>query len=459
MLRSNHMSARLWEKGESIDAAVHAFTVGDDPIVDRSLVAWDALASAAHARMLASIGIMQPEDVAAAVTELRAVFVEGLNNTFVIPPELEDCHTAIENRLVAKLGEAGKRVHAGRSRNDQVLVASRLWLKNAVMQRARDMLNACAGFTEQARDTIDIPLPGHTHMQAAMPACVGMWFHAFAEWLLQLARDALTLLNSIDSNPLGVGSGFGVSLDLDRSMTTQLLGFARVQRSPIDVQNSRGRMELKYLSWCCEVAQMLEKLSWDLILFSSREFGYCKLPLKFTTGSSIMPQKRNPDVLELIRGSGASIRAARTELELVIAKLPSNYHRDFQLTKAPTLRGDEKVHACLLLLPRLASEITWERPRLEAEMTDDLYATYETFRLVKAGMTFRDAYQEVARRLAEGTFVKNDLAKEFEPIRETAKTELTAIEGEAKALSDNLQRTFCTFHSVQESVFDVSRLG
>lgn len=435
---------------------MHSFTVGEDPINDRNLVAWDALASAAHARMLSSIGLIAPSDLDAIVKELREIFIEGLNDTFEIPVELEDCHTAIENRLVAKLGEAGKRVHAGRSRNDQVLVATRLWLKNAILQRSRDLVTVGTAFLEQAEATIHLPMPGHTHMQTAMPSSVGMWYQAFAEWQMQLARDGLSLLERVDSNPLGAGSGFGVSLDLDREMTTKLLGFDRVQRSPIDVQNSRGRMELKFLSWCCEIAQMVEKVSWDLILFSSREYGYCTLPTKFTTGSSIMPQKRNPDVLELLRATGAQVRAARTELEWVIGKLPSNYHRDFQLSKAPTFRGDDRVHASLAVLPRLALEIVWNEKTLREHMTDELYATYEVFRSVKAGLPFRDAYKKTAESLASGTFERAELANDFEGIRQTARREMKALHSEIAAVSEKLQRTFCTFQSVQESVFIVT---
>lgn len=449
------MTTRLWEKGDAIDASVHAFTVGDDPLIDRRLAAWDALASAAHARMLAEIGILPLEDMKAIVLELREIFVESLNGSFEIPQEFEDCHTAIENRLVDKLGEPGKRLHAGRSRNDQVLVAARLWLKNSVMQRGRDLLSAATVFLAQARATIDVPMPGHTHMQPAMPSCVGMWFHAFAEWQLHLVNDGMALLTSLDSNPLGVGSGFGVSIELDRGVTTRLLGFARKQRNPIDVQNSRGRMELKFLNWCCEISQMVEKLSWDLILFSSKEYGYCTLPVKFTTGSSIMPQKRNPDVLELLRATGARTRAARGELDWLIGKLPSNYHRDFQFTKAPTFSGDDRTRESLALLPRLASEVVWNEEHLATRMSDDLYATYEVFRMVKEGSPFRDAYKAIAKKLEQGQFSKADLAKDFAPIRSELQQDMDSLEVEMKSSSDLLQRTFCTFHSEQENVFNV----
>jgi argininosuccinate lyase len=426
---------RLWDKGSPVDGAVHAFTVGDDPVTDLHLVEWDCLASAAHARMLASISIIEATQLPLLLASLKEIRQEAINGKFEIPVELEDCHTAIENVLVSQHGELGKRIHAGRSRNDQVLVAMRLLVKDRLITTLTQLTTIGETLLDHAKKHLELNLPGYTHMQPAMPASVGMWAHAFGEWASDLLRRGLEVLNALDCNPLGAGSGFGVSLPIDRQMTTRLLGFARVERSPIYVQNNRGRHELRALNYFTEIGAFLEKLAWDLLLFSSREYGFCAIPLKFTTGSSIMPQKRNPDCLELLRAVGGRLRGARDELEWVTAKLPSNYHRDFQWTKAPFIRADGYLKPALAIIPSVVEELTWNTDRLSAAMTDDLYATYEVFRDVVRGKPFREAYQNVATQLSTGTFRREDLATDFGGIIATTKSDLEACAAETAEAS------------------------
>lgn len=436
---SKEMTGRLWEKGEEIDSAVHAFTVGNDPEIDLRIVRWDIVASAAHARMLRSIKVLSEEDLQGIIGALQEAHTLALEGRFIIPRELEDCHTALEGFLTDRLGEVGKRVHAGRSRNDQVLVTMRLATKDLMLTMMERLAACAAALLKRSAEVDGIPLPGYTHMQPAMPSGVDMWCQSFAEWCLELLGDGFRVLSSIDSNPLGTGSGFGVTLPLDRDLTTKLLGFARVQRNPIHAQNSRGRMELKALRWLEDGASLVEKFAWDTILFASREYGFFKLPVQFTTGSSIMPQKRNPDVLELMRGSAARIRGAAREVEYVIAKLPSSYHRDFQLTKDPVIRAFDCAGTIFSLLAYVADRITVDSDRISSAMTDDLYATYHVFRQVKDGVPFRDAYKDTAARLGNDTMKREILESDYAMIQDSLRVERAAALSELGGYESELK--------------------
>ena len=330
---------RLWDKGGKPDPLVHRFTVGDDPRLDLRLVHFDCLGSAAHARTLERAGLLTADEADRLVAELAQIDALAGEGRFAIPDELEDGHTAIESHLTAALGELGQKIHTGRSRNDQVATAMRLFMRQHALQWADAMPAVIAALAQRIRGDGATPMPGYTHMQPAMPSSVGLWLHAFAEALLEQLRAAGQLLAQIDCCPLGTGAGYGVPLPLDRGYTAALLGFSRVQRNPIDVQNSRGRMETYFVRVAADVAAVLEKLSSDLLLFSTAEFGFFSLPEALTTGSSIMPQKQNPDVLELIRAGAGRLRARQHELEWLVGKLPSGYHRDLQLTKGADDRG------------------------------------------------------------------------------------------------------------------------
>ncbi len=400
--------SRLWDKGDALDRLIHAFTVGDDPQVDLHLVYWDCLGSAAHARTLEKAGVLTSEECAGLIAGLAEIARLASEGRFEIPLELEDCHTAIEAHLTTTAGEAGQKIHTGRSRNDQVATAMRLYMRHHAL-RWMELLDrfACACL-ERARRDGDVPMPGYTHLQPAMPSSVGLWLAAWAEAAVEHMASGLDLLHRLDRCPLGTGAGFGISLPLDRQWTAELLGFSKIQRNPIDVQNSRGRFETYFLRVGVDVAGMLEKLAVDLVLFATREFGFVKLPVEMTTGSSIMPQKRNPDVVELVRGHAGVVRGRLAQLEWVCAKLPSSYHRDLQLTKAPVVAGVQDVDAMLTVMTRVVDGLAFDAQRLRAAMSDELYAADAAYALVRQGVPFREAYRRVGADIAGGAFSAPD---------------------------------------------------
>lgn len=396
--------SQLWAKDLPLDALIHRFTVGDDPRIDLALVEHDAAGSAAHARTLARAGLLSQEDLKSLLPELERVAARAWAGEFVIAPEQEDCHTAIEWALVEACGDAGKRIHLGRSRNDQVLVALRLW------QRARffETLDAVAALANALLDVADehrdVPMPGYTHMRRAMPSSVGQWASGFAEGLLEELRAARGVFERLDQCPLGAAAGFGVPLALDRAFTADALGFSRVQRATVDAQNSRGRHELALVGWLTSIGLTVEKLCWDLALYSTEEFGFVSLPDAFTTGSSIMPQKRNPDVLELARARCRELRGRQTLIAELAGGLPSSYHRDFQLLKRPLMDAVGDAHTLWVVMRHVVAGLEFHHERMAAACSDELYAAHEACRRVGAGATFRDAYRAVAAEILDGGF-------------------------------------------------------
>lgn len=419
------MSKRLWDKGQkngsgdqrgALNQRVLEFTVGSDYLDDLNLLSWDAIASAAQARMLEAVNILSPEECTALLGELHAIYQESLDGRFSIPLELEDCHTAIEVRLVERCQDAGKRIHTGRSRNDQVLTAMRLYLRSAVL----DMLEKTASLTQallqRALQDWQVQMPGYTHMQAAMPSSIGLWLHSFAESFQEEISEGLNLLQLINTNPLGAAAGFGVPLPLDRELTANLLKFSRVQWNPIQTQNSRGRYELKVICWMRDIAALVEKLAWDLQLYNTAEFGFVTFPLELTTGSSIMPQKRNPDCVELLRAKASRIRGRAAELEWIVGKLPSNYHRDFQYTKAPVFFVNQELQAMLPVCQLIIEEMVINTSKLELAMGAEVFATYDAFIRVREGVPFRDAYRATAQNLEQGNLDIPRLRQEFDVV-------------------------------------------
>ncbi|MBU8899771.1 argininosuccinate lyase [Corallococcus sp. M34] len=398
------MADTLWGKGQPLDAAIHRFTVGDDPIVDLSLVPHDALGSAAHARMLAHVGLLKPSEAADLVAALHQLHDEARAGQFTILPEQEDGHTALEVALVVRAGEAGKRIHLARSRNDQVLLALRLLMREELLTLGARVAELAGAFLDFAEAHAALPLPGYTHLRRAMPSTFGLWAMAFAEGLLEELEALKGVWSRLDRCPLGAAAGFGVPLPIDRKYVASLLGFSRVQRSPIDAQDSRGRHESALLGWACSVAGTLEKWLWDVQLYSMDEFGFLKLPDAFTTGSSIMPQKKNPDVVELARGRCRELRGLAHQVEAVAGGLPSSYHRDFQLLKRPTLSALTSMRALVEVLTRLVPALQVQPEAAARACDDSLYAAHHAYVLVAQGLPFRDAYREVGRQLGEGTF-------------------------------------------------------
>ncbi|MCL4131024.1 UNVERIFIED_CONTAM: hypothetical protein GTU68_027009 [Idotea baltica] len=418
------MNKALWAKGSSVNKAMQEFTVGNDPEIDLNFIKFDIIGSLAHAKMLNKIDILNNDELEKITTELKKLLEVVKNEDYKIDRSFEDCHTAIEHELTQKIGDIGKKIHTGRSRNDQVLLAIRLYLRENISNVLTLLVDFNTSLLNKITELGDVPLPGYTHMQKAMPSSLGMWLHSFAEWALELINEGTLLLDSINTSPLGAASGFGVPLNLDREYVAKLLGFKGSQRSVIHVQNSRGRYELKALRYLEDCFHLIEKFSIDFILYNTQEFGFLNLPKSLTTGSSIMPQKHNPDILELLRGNAAKVRGSANELQWVIAKLPSNYHRDFQYSKEPVVRAFNSTLQSLPMLITVTDSLTVNEEKLKNSMTDDLYATYDTYMRVRNGTPFREAYKETANLISEDKLDVSQLKKDFKIIEEKAKLEI-----------------------------------
>lgn len=386
---------RLWDKGGEVDDLVLRFTVGDDHWWDNLLVAYDVTASKAHVSMLASCGHLAPELAARLQEKLDAVGEAHANGEWVITREEEDCHTAIENRL----GEDGAWVHLGRSRNDQVLAAMRLFLRDAVNELAAGTRSVAEALGKiQPRDQ---KIPGYTHLHRAMPSTVGLWADGFASELLDDAVGFQACRRRLGKNPLGSAAGYGTpGLALDRDQTTQSLGFSETQEPVTAVQLSRGKAEAEVAFACALVLQDLGRLAADLALFSSAEFGFVRLPGAFTTGSSIMPQKRNPDVFELVRAHSAQAPATVQAILALTAKMTSGYHRDLQLIKPPLFRLLDVTGDCLGVMAHALPHVEFLSDRCEAALDPSLFAAEQAFRLAKEqGIPFREAYKKIGETL------------------------------------------------------------
>jgi argininosuccinate lyase len=390
----------LWDKGgQGVDQAAQAFLAGEDVVWDRHLFLFDVAASRAHVEGLARVNVLRADEAASLVAELDALARAFTAGTFVLDARHEDGHSAIEAHLTEKLGDTGRKVHTGRSRNDQVLVAQRLFLKDA-LEKLRACCVAVADVClERAQRDANTVMPGYTHLQRAVPSTVGLWLAAYAEGFADVAHLAVATRSWVDANPLGTAAGYGINLPLDRDGVTAALGFARVQVNPMYAQNSRGRFELQALGVLLQALLDVRRLAWDLSLYTTAEFGFVSLPQQFTTGSSIMPNKRNPDVVELLRASVSPVHAAMTEVTDTLS-LPGGYHRDLQATKPPVLRAFEGGLRALSLLPAVLQAMTLHPDRMAAAISPDMFATDRAVELAVVGVPFRDAYKKVASELA-----------------------------------------------------------
>ncbi len=393
------MAGLIWQKSNTtVDERIMRFLAGEDVLLDQALFLYDIRASIAHVHGLFRIGVLseaESEALCKKLEELGGLFESG---EFVLDARFEDGHSAIEDFLVAELGETGKKVHTGRSRNDQVLVAQRLYLLDALEQIAELCGEAADVALERAEAEKDVPMPGYTHLQRAVPSSVGMWFAAFAEAFIDNAELAKATRALIDANPLGTAAGYGVNLPLDRAGVTEELGFARMQVSPIYAQNSRGKFEMQALMAMNQSLLDVRRLAWDLSLFTTAEFGFVELPDQYTTGSSIMPNKRNPDVVELLRAAAAPTQGAINELWAILS-LPSGYHRDLQATKGPVLRALTSGLDALALVPQLLANLKFDAAKMRAAISSDMYATDRAIELTAEGVPFREAYRQVAEEL------------------------------------------------------------
>jgi argininosuccinate lyase len=392
---------RLWDKGTLLDARVLEFTAGDDHLLDNRLVRYDIEASIAHAEMLGAQRLLSAQDLALIREALTAIGAEHAGGAWRISLEQEDCQTAIENLLTARIGAAGGRLHAGRSRNDQVLAALRLYLRDAA-----DVLRRGATAVADALDALagrhgEMALPGYTHMQQAMPSSVALWAQGFAAEIRDDAEGLDQAQRRIGKNPLGSAAGYGTpNLELSREDTRRRLGFAVTQEPVTAVQLSRGKAEAHLLFEVTLLAQDMGRLAADLLLYYTQEFGFVTLPEAFTTGSSIMPQKRNPDVFELVRGRSAVAQAALNEVLGITQKMTSGYHRDLQLIKPPLFRGIDSCLQTLEILPSALDGVGFRPDHIRLE--PGIHAAAAANALVaKEGIPFREAYRRVAAKLKE----------------------------------------------------------
>jgi argininosuccinate lyase len=393
------MSNFIWSKGDNPkgnncgpDEAVQKLLSGEDVILDRHLFLFDMAATIAHVNGLGRIDVLTADEVETLTKGLDDLAEEFKAGKFILDAPYEDSHSAIEDWLTKKLGAVGSKVHTGRSRNDQVQVALRLYMKD----RLNRLATRCANFGEtllnRAEEMHDWPMPGYTHLQRAVPSSVGLWLGGLAEGFIDIAGLAQMTATWMNTCPLGTAAGYGVNLPLDREGVSDELGFDRVQINPMYAQNSRGRFELQALSVLAQASLELRRFAWDLSLFATGEFNFITMPSRYVTGSSIMPNKKNPDVVEILRGHHGVVQGAMAELQAIIS-LPSGYHRDLQLTKPPLLRAFEAMGPALIVVDDLAKDMILNRKTMADAIESDMFATDITIEAATSGENFRDAYK------------------------------------------------------------------
>lgn len=395
----------LWQKNKSSHAAVHQFTAGNDQSFDLLLAPYDVNASLAHAAMLCKIGLLTETEFAAIKNELQHIRERMAKGEWQIEPGSEDCHSQLELDLTRALGETGKKIHAARSRNDQVLTAIKLFLKDNLEQVAlqvQHLFNLLLTLSETHREKI---MPGYTHLQVAMPSSFGLWFGAYAESLCDDLELLLAAHRVADKNPLGSAAGYGASFPVDREMTTDALGFAALNVNVVYAQMTRGKSEKTAATTLAAIAATLSRLAMDCCLYLGPNFGFISFPDELTTGSSIMPHKKNPDVFELIRARCNRLQALPNEFALLLTNLPSGYHRDLQLTKELIFPAFTTLNDCLHMTQLMLEHITVKNNLHEDERYKYMFSVENVNALVLQGVPFRDAYRAVGMAIESGTFV------------------------------------------------------
>ncbi len=390
---------KLWKKDYELNQEIEKFTVGNDFILDKELVESDCIASIAHAKMLNKVGLIDDKELISLIKGLNEIIHLNKKDKFEIKLHDEDCHTAIENYLIEKHGNVGKKIHTARSRNDQILVALRLYEKKKLLE-VIELINYFKNeLFELIKKQGHIKLPGYTHMQKAMPTTIAELFGCFISSMEDNIKNIKSVFEIIDQNPLGTGAGFGIPLvEIDRATTTKLLGFSKELENPIYAQMSRGKFEGMIVNVLTQVMFDLNKLATDLITLNMDEFGFFKLPSEICTGSSIMPQKKNPDVLELVRAKYSVLIGEEVKIKSMVSNLISGYNRDVQETKEPLMNSFEITTSCLKIMSLVISKINVNEKKCENALTKQIYATEETYMLVKKGMPFRDAYKQIAHK-------------------------------------------------------------
>ncbi|PIB26238.1 argininosuccinate lyase [Maribacter sp. 4U21] len=395
---------KLWDKGFSTDKKIDHFTVGNDRALDLHLAKYDVIASKAHAKMLGKIGLLSDKETNDLVNELHLIGISIEKNEFVIEDSFEDMHSKIEYLLTEKLGDTGKKIHTARSRNDQVLVAMHLYLKDELSEikaQTKDLFDVLMLLAERHKKVL---LPGYTHLQIAMPSSFGLWFSAYAESLIDDLYFIDAAYKVADQNPLGSAAGYGSSFPVDRTFTTEEMGFKYMKYNVVAAQMGRGKVEKATAFGMANIAATLSKMAMDICLYMSQNFNFISFPNELTTGSSIMPHKKNPDVFELVRGKCSKLQAIPNQLTLVINNLPSGYHRDLQLVKEIIVPAIQDMKACLEILTFSLKEIKVNDGILEDPKYDYLFSVDTLNELVQNGMPFRDAYKKMGQEIEAGTF-------------------------------------------------------
>ena len=396
--------ATLWSKGADATRTVEDFTVGNDRILDLRLAKYDVQGSKAHIRMLESIGLLTSEELRALTAGLDEIAAEIEAGDFVLEDDVEDIHSQVEMNLTRKLGDIGKKIHSGRSRNDQVLVDIKLFLKDEVLKFRQEVLDLFHRLQTLSEKHKDVLLPGYTHGQIAMPSSFGLWFGAYAEALSEDMYMLRGAYRDVDQNPLGSAAGYGSSFPLDRQMTTELLGFGSMDYNSVAAQLSRGRAERAVASAIGGIALTLNKFASDCCMYMCPNYGFISFPAELTTGSSIMPHKKNPDVWEIIRGNCNRIMSSENEISLLCSNMPHGYHRDFQLLKDILFPVLELMHKCLYMTGYMLDSIRVNGHILDSPLYDYLFTVEPVNRRVLAGTPFRDAYKTVGQEVNAGTF-------------------------------------------------------
>ncbi len=398
---------KLWDKGLSVNEKIEVFTVGNDRQLDLVIAKYDVKATLAHAKMLHKIELLSDDDMCKIEEELNILAQQIESGTFIIEDKFEDVHSKIEFELIERIGDAGKRIHTARSRNDQVLVAMHLYLKEELLlikSLVKELSNDLLTLAEKYKEVI---LPGYTHLQIAMPSSFGLWFSAYAESFVDDLYFINAALKVVDQNPLGSAAGYGSSFPIDREFTTKELGFRILKYNVVSAQMSRGKSEKSVAFAISSVAGTLSKLAMDVCLYMSQNFNFMSIPDEFTTGSSIMPHKKNPDVFELIRGKCNKIQALPYELTLVTNNLPSGYHRDLQLLKEGTIAAIHDIKASLEKAQYALINVEVNTVILDNEKYDYLFSVDTLNELVMSGMPFRDAYKKIGNDIEKGIYAPN----------------------------------------------------
>ena len=398
------MSNKLWEKNFEVNKEIERFTVGRDREMDLYLAKYDVLGSMAHITMLESIGLLGSDELQPLLTELKAIYHTCEKGEFVIEDGVEDVHSQVELMLTRKLGDMGKKIHSGRSRNDQVLVDLKLFTRHELIDVVEGVKVLFDELIQKSNQYKDVLMPGYTHLQIAMPSSFGLWFGAYAE---SLADDMLFLLAAYrmtNRNPLGSAAGYGSSFPLNRTMTTQLLGFDSMDYNVVYAQMGRGKMERNVAFAMATVAGTLAKMAYDACLFNCQNFQFVKLPKECTTGSSIMPHKKNPDVFELIRAKSNKLQSLPQQIMLIMNNLPVGYFRDLQIIKEVFLPAFDELKDCLQMAAYIINKMAVNEHILDNPMYDPMFSVEEVNRLAANGMPFRDAYKKVGLEIESGQF-------------------------------------------------------